>query len=419
MKACRTVLAVFIVAICGVAAGGGAPRIEWNQKTLTLVAANGHYARMIRLKNGNILCCYSRGGKVCLRRSIDNGVKWGREITVASCSYGAATNAEIVLLAGGRLLYAYNVRPSDGVHRFAINICFSGDNGKTWTKPRQVFAAGKTFKNGCWEPAAIQLPSGEIQLFFTNEGPYRKSNEQEITMMRSGDAGATWGKPERICFRKGRRDGMPVPLILKNGKGVVLAIEDPGARGAFKPATIITSMKDNWRQGFADGKSPRRRASLLKPLAPSVYAGAPYICQLDSGVTILSVQSTEGRKVPRGARHTRYSRMVVYVGNEMAEKFTNRSEPFIADKGACGVWNSVFAKGPKTVTAISSTTIRGVRGIWAIDGKLIDRTTPLSSTPNNPQAPDRPAGGRASLIQHSKSGVPTTPCPAGLSLGSE
>ncbi|MBT3200364.1 MAG: exo-alpha-sialidase [Phycisphaerales bacterium] len=375
MKACWALVAffaMFIVTTHGVTAESPAPHIQWDQKTLTLVAAQGNYARMIRLKNGNILCCYSRGGKVCLRGSIDNGKKWGGEITVASCNYGAATNAEIVQLSDGRVLYAYNVRPSDGVHRFAINTCFSSDNGKTWTKPRQVFAAGKTFENGCWEPAAIQLPSGEIQLFFANEAPYRKSNEQEITMIRSLDGGATWGKPERICFRKGRRDGMPVPLILKNGKGVVLAIEDPGARGRFKPATIITSMKDNWRQGLANGKSPRRRASLLTPLPPGVYAGAPYICQLDSGVTILSVQSTEGRKVPRGAKQTLSSRMVVYVGNGMAEKFTNRSEPFIVDKGSCGVWNSVFAKGPKTVTAVSSATIGGVRGIWAIDGKLVD-----------------------------------------------
>jgi len=189
-------------------------------------------------------------------------------------------------------------------------------------------------------------------------------------MLRSADGGNTWSKPVKVSFRAGRRDGMPVPLVLNNGKGIVVAIEDSGSRGAFKPATIFTSLRENWKQPFAGADSPRRRRALVKPLPPAVYAGAPYICQLESGVTILSVQSTEGREVPKGQKKHLSSRMVVYVGNEMAGGFTNRSEPFRIDKGACGVWNSLLARGPKTVTAISSTKIGGVRGIWAIDGTL-------------------------------------------------
>ena len=65
--------------------------------------------------------------------------------------------------------------------RFSIQVTRSSDGGKSWTAPVEVYKAGYEFKNGCWEPAQIQLPSGEIQLYIANEGPYTQSNEQEIT----------------------------------------------------------------------------------------------------------------------------------------------------------------------------------------------------------------------------------------------
>ena len=43
------------------------------------------------------------------------------------------------------------------------------------------------FKDGCWEPAMLQLPVGEIQLFFSDEGIYTKTDEQNISMLRSFD----------------------------------------------------------------------------------------------------------------------------------------------------------------------------------------------------------------------------------------
>ena len=56
----------------------------------------------------------------------------------------------------------------------------------------------------------FQLPNGEVQVYFANEGPYTHSNEQEISMMTSVDNGKTWGGYKTVCFRAGSRDGMPV-----------------------------------------------------------------------------------------------------------------------------------------------------------------------------------------------------------------
>ena len=339
------------------------PKIEWDSRARTLVQRHALYGRMIRLRSGDILLSCDRGGKVWVRRSCDNGKTWQRAVLVARYEFGVATNPEILQLENGWILASYNERPRNGAHPFAIVVCVSRDNGDTWGTPSRVYAADVRRENGCWEPAQLQLPSSEIQLFFANENPYRASHEQEITMLRSHDNGCTWGEPRRVCFRAGRRDGMPVPLLLRNNAGIVLAIEDNGLKGRMKPAIVFTTLEANWSGPHVDGNSPRRWSALRSPLPGRVYAGAPYIRQMPTGETVLSVQSTEGgRSKPR---------MVVYVGDENARDFDGRSVPFEIPPDTAGHWNSLFVKDEHTVTAISSTTIDGVPGLWAIDGQLV------------------------------------------------
>src|SRR6185436_15246566 len=109
-----------------------------------------------------------------------------------------------------------------------IKTSMSKDGGANWEAAKLVYEAGINSGTGCWEPAQIQLPSGEIQLYFANEKPYPDTTEQEITMLRSSDNGASWSSPQRISLRAGHRDGMPVPVMLAGGKGIAVAIEDNG-----------------------------------------------------------------------------------------------------------------------------------------------------------------------------------------------
>ena len=343
------------------------PRIDWQPDTLTLIRAGASYGRMIRLTGGEILCAYFRRGKVWVGISRDDGKTWQPERMAASDRYGVATNPELLLLDDGRILLTYNRRPRDGIHRFAVMACFSHDSGRNWIGHRTIYEADTRFENGCWEPAQIQLPGGEIQLFFANESPYRNTSEQEITLLRSFDRGITWSQAETVSFRANGRDGMPVPLLPAEGGGIVLAIEDNGP-GAFQPAMVHSSLDDNWRQGPAGGDSPRRWSALKTPLPPDVYAGAPYIVQLPAGETILSVQSAEGR--PMRSRLDR-SRMVVYIGDNRARQFAGPSIPFDVPPDENGLWNSLFIKNASTVTAISGTTVNGIRGLWAIDGAVV------------------------------------------------
>jgi hypothetical protein len=343
-------------------ASAPAGTLHWDRGTLTLVAKGGNYGRMIRLADGRVLCAFGRASKICISLSADDGRTWTAPRVVATCAHGKAANAEPLQLANGWVLVCYNERPVDGKHPFAICIAASRDGCRTWRAHARVYEAGLKWENGCWEPAALQLPSGEVQLFFANEGPYRQSREQEISLVRSADNGLTWCAPRRVAFRSGYRDGMPVPLLLAGGKGIVIAIEDNQRGRKLQPSIIFTSVEDNWGQPFAGADSPRRWRANVPPLPPQVYAGAPYLRQFPSGETVLSCQSDEGRREPV---------MVVYLGDADARNFRGPTVPFPTDAGKAGKWNALFVKNATTVTAISNTTIKGVTGLWAIDGRRV------------------------------------------------
>ena len=355
---------VFVLMIAGLSCSA---EMIWDKSTLTLVQKGGGYGRMVRLKPGIILCSYEYDKKAWVRTSTDNGRTWQSEVLVASCPHGSAANPEIIRLANDTVLCFFNERPRKGTGMpFTIMVSESKDSGKTWSAARRLYRADSEFQNGCWEPAAAQLPSGEIQLFFANEGPYRSTAEQEITLIRSLDNGSKWSEPETVAFRARHRDGMPVPLVLRDNKGVVVAIEDNGVNGRFKPVLLHTSLADNWRDIPINGGSSRRYSALKTPLPDDVYAGAPYLCQLPSGMTVLSVQSTaDGRTQPQ---------MVVYLGDNEAKSFGDKSIPFPSPPSVSALWNSLFVKGSNTVTAISTTRIGDVQGLWAVDGHVQNKS---------------------------------------------
>ena len=236
--------------------------INWDSSTQRHIA-DGGYARMIELKNHNLIAIYAASnGNVEIVRSNDKGNSWSAPIIVSAKANGIRMDApDILLLNDGALLACYNPRPSsksiDTSKHFAIRVAKSYDDGLTWKDDELLYTASYLFRDGCWEPSAIQLPSGEIELFFSNENIYRESNEQNISMFRSFDNGKTWtAKPEIVSYRKNSRDGMPVPVYLPASKELLFSIEDNGFNN-FKPYIIHSSLKNNWSK-TVDGKSSQR-----------------------------------------------------------------------------------------------------------------------------------------------------------------
>lgn len=351
--------------------------IVWDQQTLRRVSSSAGgerycgYARMVQLSDGSLLCVYEADGSVVTVRSSDGGTTWSAPATVAARKPGINMAVpDILKLADGGLLVMYNPRPYqiDPSRRFGIAVRKSTDNGKTWGDEKIVYQAGHQFENGCWEPAAIQLPNGQIQLFFANEGLYTASEEQNISLLRSDDNGNTWtATPEIVSFRQGSRDGMPVPLLLKNSNKIIVAIEDNGFTN-FKPYLLTNTTEENWKRTIS-ATDKNRRYALSAPLSDAVYAGAPYIRQLSTGETILSYQGTEFRR----SNAMNHADMKVVLSDHQAAGFGSRSIPFLIGSDKSALWNSLAVLDDDTIIALTSTN--GYNGdgrteVWMIKGRL-------------------------------------------------
>nr|WP_232325337.1 family 43 glycosylhydrolase [Pedobacter panaciterrae] len=349
--------------------------IEWDYSTLKKVSSSAAgerycgYARMIQLHDQSLVAVYEADGNVVSVKSADLGATWSAPVSVAKRADGTNMSVpDILELKDHSLLASYNPRPYDisPSRKFGIRTKKSYDGGLTWTDEKLLYEAGYEFKNGCWEPSAIQLPNGEIQLYFANEGDYLNSDEQNISMLRSTDNGLTWTKKaEIVSFRAGKRDGMPVPLLLNNGKEIVFAIEDNGF-DTFKPYIIRNSLKDNWASTIDAGSSNRSYA-LADKIDDKIYAGAPYLRQLKTGETILSYQGTEGR-----TNKMEFADMKVVIGDDQARNFNRKSTPFIIPANKSCLWNSVTILNDNTIVAVASTNAYSNHSeIWMIKGRLV------------------------------------------------
>lgn len=364
------------------ASGGG---IVWDYSTLKKISGNSSassyagYARMIQRFDQSLLCIYESDGNILVSRSSDLGAKWSAPIAVALKADGINMSVpDILELKDHSLLACYNGRPYEisPSRKFSILTKRSTDGGMTWTDGKVLYEAGYQFENGCWEPSAIQLPSGEIQLFFANEGDYPNSAEQNISLLRSEDKGLSWTKkPEIVSFSKNNRDGMPVPLLLNDGKTIVYAIED-NSSGNFKPSIIRNSLQENWAQ-TVDAASKNRNYALAEKIGKDIYAGAPYLRQLKTGETILSYQGTEGR-----VNKMDFADMKVAIGTQMATDFDRKSTPFIIPDDKSCLWNSLCILNDDTIIALTSTNAYSSKSeVWMIKGKyqrnLVQQTQPI------------------------------------------
>ena len=362
---------LFCVAALLMGCGTSNLTIKWSEESSHFITRGG-YARIKKVDNRHALV-YDAGRSVWICFSNDKCESWGGAIEVARGEGYNYTNSELLQLQSGKLLFMWNARPRQNTGLpFKIMYATSDDGGTSWSKGHDLYIAHPEFRDGCWEPAALQLPSGELHIYFANEAPYTSSSEQEISLMRSFDEGKTWSRAEKVSFRAGKRDGMPVPIYLPHSKEIALAIEDNGIRGRFKPVIVRTSA--DWRDGFVSGNDTRREEAISPKCAPEddVYVGAPYLIRLGEKHTLLSVQSTEGRK---GKGH-KFANMQVYVGDRNARNFRNRSTPLpnLGEDGRA-LWNSIAQIDDKTVIAVMSVggVERGKNGIWTAKGKIVKR----------------------------------------------
>lgn len=351
-------------------------RIAWDYNSMQCLAPLGGYPRIRKLADNSLIVVYDApNGNGELRRSADNGKSWGEPETVFrqhtyTNKEGLSTtvniaNSELTQLQNGDLVAACNYRPvKEEIAPFSIVIRRSKDGGVTWTGEQTLYEGGPRFIDGCWEPSFLQLPNGDLQVYFANESPYRNSNEQEISVLTSHDNGVTWdANSKTVCFRGGHRDGMPVALI--SGNDILVSIED-NKDGQFKPYTVRNSIADNWKTPVS-GDSPLRESALLKPLPENVYAGAPYLMQIPTGEVLMSYQTTGSR-----SSNWELSTMEVTIGDKNGRNFSRSTRPFDVPLDKEAKWNSLSLFDERTVAAIASTnSFTSSVGAWMIQGHIL------------------------------------------------
>jgi hypothetical protein len=312
---------------------------------------SAEYPRMLRLGGDTLFLAYHGGSvgnewdNIYLRKSFDLGATWSDPITMMTDNdpnYWGFSNPEFLELRSGRIMMAFTGRgrPDDNFHG-NIQLMLSEDRGETWSSPR-IVSMGRA-----WEPAMIQHPNGDVQLFYSSEARWWQVAdfiEQEILMVKSTNGGLSWNQPKTVAYTNGVRDGMPVPLVLNDKKGMVFAIESVGNSNG--PWILEADLESRFEVSAAIS----RRLAVPKSLVN--FGGGTYIIQLPTGETILSCHDTGGREI---GLDWKKNTMYVLVGDNEAKNFSKVSYPFPdlpADEGA--FFNSVHALDENTVIALGS-----------------------------------------------------------------
>lgn len=348
--------------------------IEW-KTTATKLSHDipyAEYGRIHRIDASSLILTYHCGDlsnywdNIAVKRSTDNGATWSvAEIAVpdGNPNYYGFAGPEILVMKNGWLMLSYvgKGKPDENLYS-NVQTRISKDKGVTWSEPT-IVARGRS-----WEPAMVQLEDGEIELFYSSEARWwinpgaTPNPEQEILMVKSTDNGTTWSTPKSVAYSPGKRDGMPVPLVLQDNKGIVFPIES--VNDSQSPYILWSSMDAKWNYaGVGSINNGRRWLARQGP-----FGGAPYIIQLNSKETLLSCQDDGGRSIGDWKKST----MQVYIGNTIAKNFTKLDIPWPnlpTNEGA--YYSSLFQKDGDTVWLVTTRNFSDNHSeIWLKEGTI-------------------------------------------------
>ena len=362
---------IFITALCagGCSGPGGPPaaecdvRIAWDRGTfqeMTSVPVENkgyteqelHYPRIKALSDGTLLMTFMNdhfGWDAFVRHSEDGGRTWSdaqmvRQRFDARSSAGADqmvfVNPDFIELQDGRILLAYQWRYKKGYNDIAhtnencgVEIMFSDDKGRTFSEPRNIYTGR------CWEPAMLQLPSGEIQMYITDSNETLNGVSQPCTILiRSFDGGRTWQGKESCSYRDGEiisrtfderctADGMPSGVWLDDDYGIAVPLEV--CSGKYKmdqtPVVVRTDAATNWHsdQSIRSGGGPEY--PWKKQLNKDFVGFGPYSTKLPTGEMVVLTNGV----------YKNVQGMWVFIGDKRADNFRFATSPFV------GHWGSI------------------------------------------------------------------------------
>ena len=350
-------------------------RIYWDSSTrCTPIPSPSGYGRIIELNDGRLLMMGGAWGRgVEETYSSDRGKTWTTpKVVIGHGPQYEYCNPDFIQLSDGTLLLGVNPRPFQPYSEdrpFSIDVMRSTDNGETWGSLIRVHTAYWEGFDGCWEPAFLELPSGEVHCYFSLE--LVNSNDQEIMMSRSFDKGLTWTPAKRVSYRKGHRDGMPVVIITDNDE-IVVTIEDNGQPGydGFRATSFRCTLEENWANDMWIGANSPNRSKLLIEAEDLKYRSAgPYIRKLPNGETVASWM---GEKAGLENCSIDFYNHLVAVGDADARNFKCTNTSFYVPEGGRANWGSINVDKAGYVYAVAGTYEGGqVNGNSVIRGRAL------------------------------------------------
>jgi hypothetical protein len=352
-----------------------AHKIVWNDpSTAKKISQDGYYAeygRVTRLGDSDTILLVYHGGpnlgdwvNISLRKSFDNGMTWTDQEIIMNIAHHSANfwrfcNPEIIELENGWILIPYiaNGKPETNDNCY-VHVLISKDRGATWEGPTEI-VTGRS-----WEPVIVQLPNGELEMLYSSEAKWWPSNmedrQQEIHSILSTDNGLSWSYPEVAAYYPGKRDGMPVPVLLQGNKGVAFIIETVWHWRS--PYIVKRDLAGNWDlPDPIDDYGDTRWAVFGFP----GHGGAPYMAQLPTGETVITCH------VGRGV-DWHQSNMHVMIGDNDAKNFEGLTTPWgniPIDEGA--IMSSIFIKDNNTMVLITSRNqLNGESAIYWLEGTI-------------------------------------------------
>ena len=243
----------------------------------------------------------------------------------------------MVRLQNGWILMTWigNGNPENNQNNQVL-VMISKDGGQTWGDPITVL------RGRSWEPQIVQLPVGELELLVSSEAYWwdnqRNNLWQEIVCARSTDNGETWTAQKRASYNPGKRDGMPVQVVLQGNKGILFTIESIGSDK--NPSIVWRPLDGEWDSNDWDEVIDDRRW-----VCDNIRGGcAPYAMQLETGEVVVCGHLNQNGAVWQTCRTQ------ITIGDNTGHNFGSRTIPFSSlPSGEGAYYCSLFQKDSDTI----------------------------------------------------------------------
>lgn len=249
-------------------------------------------------------------------------------------------NGDILAVCSFRDDKGYSTRPQDS----GLMLRRSTDKGNTWNEEEIIYIGSN------WEPYLLQLPSGEIQIYFTDNDPTEGIRNSGTSIIRSYDNGKTWipekGQlPVRVCRQytyTNDDDGvkiysgqMSVARLLHDNNTIAVVCEARLTYGGVYCISMYYST-DNWARSIGQNEEGPADHNW------NIWTGAgPYLSLFPSGESVMSY----GAKI--GAE--RSNRMTLVLTGLSARDFDNKRPFYPFGNYALGFWGCTEIDDPHTL----------------------------------------------------------------------